>query len=51
MVPNLAIYEQYFLGNYQFSSCFSAIELICLPQPEAALFRFEWSGAVDMSLS
>ena len=51
MIPNLAIFSQYFLGNYQFSSCLSAIELICLPQPEAALFWFESSGTADMSES
>ena len=49
MVPNLAIYEQYYLGNDQFSSCLRTIELISLPQPEAALFRFELIGAADMS--
>ena len=27
----------------------NTIELICLPQPEAALFRFESIGAADMS--
>ena len=47
----MAIYEQYFLGNDQFLSCLSTtIELICLPQPEAALFQFESRGtAADMS--
>ena len=45
MIPNLAIFRQYFLGNYQFSSCLSTIEGTCLPQPEAALFPFELTGA------
>ena len=49
MVLNLAISEQYFLGNYQFPSCLSTIELTCLPQQEAALFPFKSSRAADMS--
>ena len=49
MIPNLAIFSQYFLGKYQFTSCLSTIEGTCLPQPEAALFPFESPGAADMS--
>ena len=49
MIPNLAIFRQHFLGNDQFSPYFSTIEVIFLPQPEAALFPFESSGEVDIS--
>ena len=51
MAPNFAIFTSYFLGNDQFSSCLSTIELTNLPQPEAALFRIESSAgaAADMS--
>ena len=38
-------------GNYQFPFCLgTSIERTCLPQPEAALFRFELSRAADRSL-
>ena len=44
------ICRQYFLGNYQFSSCLFIVEQTCLPQPETASFRFESIGAApDMS--
>ena len=41
----MAIYEQYYLGNDQFSSRLSTIELTCLPQPEVALYQFESNEA------
>ena len=41
MIPNLAIFRQYFLDNYQFSPCLSTIEGTCLTRPEAASFPFE----------
>ena len=48
MVPNWAMRRQYFLASYQFSYWISTMKLTCLPQPEAACFRFESSGAADI---